>query len=303
MSSGFRVAVTRGDTTKVKAYTLALAVQMLGLPLLFAAGLTRPSYPLLFPLGAVVGGLLFGACMTLAGGCAAGVWYKVGSGNLTTLIAVVGMALGAAAMEVAPLSSVRDSVHSVGAVDANAVPEFLWVFAPLAGIALLAVLLRAKPGSAGAWSWRRTGLLMGLVGIAAWPLSSLAGRDFGMAVIPGTVDLLTQPASALASWDVLFVLGIPLGAHVAARLAGSVRVSIPSIGGAALSLAGGLGLGIGASLAAGCTVGHGLTGVPLLGPGSILAMVSIFAGSAVVTLWRRRRESESSRGSAAPQHL
>ena len=45
--------------------------------------------------------------------------------------------------------------------------------------------------------------------------------------------------------------------------------------------AGGIGLGVGASLAAGCTVGHGLTGVPLLAPGSIVTLAAIFAGSAL----------------------
>ena len=49
---------------------LAIAIQMLAFPILFATGLAQPTYPLLFPLGAVVGGLLFGASMTLAGGCA-----------------------------------------------------------------------------------------------------------------------------------------------------------------------------------------------------------------------------------------
>ena len=45
---------------------------------------------------------------------------------------------------------------------------------------------------------------------------------------------------------------------------------------------------VGASLAAGCTVGHGLTGVPLLAPGSIVAIIAIFAGSAVTSLWGMR---------------
>jgi hypothetical protein len=58
--------------------------------------------------------------------------------------------------------------------------------------------------------------------------------------------------------------------------------------GASKHFAGGLGLGVGASLAAGCTVGHGLTGVPLLAPGSILAILSIFAGSAITSLWAQR---------------
>ncbi len=130
---------------------------------------------------------------------------------------------------------------------------------------------------------------MGILGVIAWPLSSLASRDFGMAIVPGTVSLLTHPLQRLMSWDVLFVLGIPVGAFVAARRVGPVAISKLSAASASKHFAGGVGLGVGASLAAGCTVGHGLTGTPLLAPGSILAIASIFVGSAITSLWTASR--------------
>ena len=288
MNSGFRVAVTEGNTTKVKSYVLAIALQMLIVPLVFALGLSSPTYPAMFPIGAVLGGLLFGASMRWAGGCAAGVWYKVGSGSLGALTAVLGMAIGAAALELGPLVGLRTAVQSAGPSVSSDPFGASWAWAPVAGVLLVLLLLRATPGQAGAWSWQRTGILMGLVGIVAWPLSSLAARDFGMAVVPGTVSLLAEPLRRLMSWDVLFVLGIPLGAFVAARRSGPVVASKVSAVGASKHFAGGLGLGVGASLAAGCTVGHGLTGVPLLAPGSILAILSIFAGSAITSFWAQR---------------
>ena len=288
MNSGFRSAVTERNTTKVKAYVLAIALQMLVVPLVFALGLSSPTYPAMFPIGAVVGGLLFGASMRWAGGCAAGVWYKVGSGSLGALTAVLGMAVGAAAFEIGPFVGLRTMVQSAGPSVSNAPLETLWAWAPVAGLVLVTLLWRAGPGQAGAWPWRRTGIAMGLVGIVAWPLSSLAARDFGMAVVPGTVSLLADPVRRVMSWDVLFVLGIPLGAFIAARRSGPVTTSKVSAASASKHFAGGLGLGVGASLAAGCTVGHGLTGVPLLAPGSLLAIVSIFAGSAITSLWTQR---------------
>jgi len=288
MNSGFRVAVTEGNTTKVKSYALAIALQMLIVPLVFALGLSSPTYPAMFPIGAVLGGLLFGASMRWAGGCAAGVWYKVGSGSLGALTAVLGMAIGAAALELGPLTDLRTAVQSAGPSMSSAPFETLWAWAPVAGLLLVVLLWRAAPGTAGAWTWQRTGIAMGLVGAVAWPLSSLAARDFGMAVVPGTVSLLAEPLRRLMSWDVLFVLGIPLGAYVAARRSGPVTASKVSPMSAGKHFAGGLGLGAGASLAAGCTVGHGLTGVPLLAPGSIVAILSIFAGSAITSLWTQR---------------
>ncbi len=293
MNSGFRAAVTDGNTTKVKSYGLAIGLQMLIVPLVFALGLSTPTYPAMFPLGAVLGGLLFGASMRWAGGCAAGVWYKVGSGSLGALTAVLGMAIGAALLEVGPLVALRTSIQTAGPSLSSAPFETLWAWAPVAGVLLIAFLWRAGPGRAGAWTWQRTGILMGLVGIAAWPLSSLAARDFGMAIVPGTVSLFTEPLRRLMSWDVQFVPGIPLGAFVAARRSGPVTASKVSAMSASKHFAGGLGLGAGASLAAGCTVGHGLTGIPLLAPGSMLAIVFIFAGSAITSLWTQRGMSRA----------
>ncbi|MGB3049897.1 MAG: YeeE/YedE family protein [Polyangiales bacterium] len=287
MNSGFRVAVTERNTTKVKAYGLAIALQMIAVPLVFAAGLSSPTYPALFPVGAVIGGLLFGASMRWAGGCAAGVWYKVGSGSVGALAAVLGMAIGATALELGPLVGFRTAVQSAGLPLGHSAVE-LWAWAPVAGVLMIVALWRAAPGHAGEWSWRQTGIAIGLLGAVAWPLSSLAARDFGMAVVPGTVSLLAEPARRFMTWDVLFVLGIPLGAFVAARASGPVTVSKVSAADAAKRFTGGLGLGVGASLAAGCTVGHGLTGVPLLAPGSIVAIASIFAGSAITSLWELR---------------
>ena len=288
MSSGFRAVVTERDTTKVKAYVLAIAVQMLAVPAVFALGLSSATYPSFFPVGAVLGGLLFGASMRWAGGCAAGVWYKIGAGSIGSLAALLGMAMGATVLDLGPLAGMRESIQSLG--PPLGVPSTAWVWAPVAGLALVALLWRAGAGVAGHWSWRRTGLVMGVIGIAAWPLSSLAARDFGMAVVPGTVSLLADPIGRFMSWDVLFVLGIPLGAFIAARKDGPITVSTASLGEATKRFAGGLGLGVGASIAAGCTVGHGLTGIPLLSPGSVVAVISIFAGSAIAALWGQRQQ-------------
>jgi hypothetical protein len=279
MNSGFQMAA-RGDLTKVQALLLAVALQALALPALFALGLPRPGLPWQ-PLGAVVGGLLFGAAMRTAGGCAAGAWYKLGAGRMAALPAFLGLAAGAWLLQEGPARPLRLAIQAVGADPAlSASPA--WA-GPLLGLVLLLGLSRAGPGRAGAWSWQHTGLAVGLGALAVWPLSALAGRPFGYAVVPGAIDLL---AGRPWSWDALLVLGIPLGAYGAARQQGPV----PLRGGElAPALAAGLALGAGAALAGGCTVGHGLAGLPLAAPQSVLAMTSIFAGSALESAWRGQR--------------
>jgi hypothetical protein len=135
------------------------------------------------PLAAVAGGVLFGLSMRWAGGCAAGVWYKLGAGDVGALLATLGMALGATASDSGPLSGVRSLLQGTIA------PAATWSApAPVsvgAGILLLAFSARWTVTRAGAWTWRRTGLWVGATAALAWPVSAAAGRDFGLAVVPG----------------------------------------------------------------------------------------------------------------------
>ncbi|MBI3570934.1 MAG: YeeE/YedE family protein, partial [Gammaproteobacteria bacterium] len=290
LNSGFRFVVTRRDFTKVKALLLAMAVQMIAIPAVFALGWAQPSFPSFFPVGAILGGLLFGVSMYWAVGCAAGVWFKTGAGSLGAVAGIGGMMLGATLFEAGPFRGLRDAVHGLGGAvtfNATSLGLPLWALLVPLGAALIFFLMRTETTKAGAWTWRRTGLLLGLVGVAAWPLAALVERQFGMSVIGGTVDLArlasgaTIPVKGFGGWDILFVLGLPLGAYFAARKEGAVKLSIPKAEDFAKMFAGGVGLGAGASLAAGCTVGHGLTGVPLLAPGSIVTLAAIFTGSAL----------------------
>jgi hypothetical protein len=288
MNSGFR-GVLDGEWTKVKALALAVAVQLVALPFVFAAGMARPAELFLRPAAAVAGGVLFGSCMRWAGGCAAGVWYKLGAGDLGVLLTIVGMALGATASETGPLVAIRVGLQ-------EAVPPIApWKPAPVlllvAGVLLATGLARGNDGKAGAWSWRVTGLWIGTVAALAWPISALAGRDFGLAVVPGTTSLLSAASSRLvAPWDAVLVLGFLIGGWVGARRVGAVTLAAPAPAVLLKRLAGGVGLGVGASIASGCTVGQGLTGFALLAPSSFLVTASIFGGSALSTLFARRRD-------------
>jgi uncharacterized membrane protein YedE/YeeE len=288
MNSGFRAALV-GEWTKLKALGLAVAVQLLLLPVIFATSLARP--PELPPplIAAVAGGLLFGISMRWAGGCAAGVWYKLGAGDVGALLAILGMALGATATDSGPLTPLRVAMQ-------HAIPNAAsWIPGPIAslaaGLVLLVGLHWLGPGRAGAWEWRRTGLWVGFAGALAWPASAAAGRSFGLAVVPGTTGLVSGAVGhTLPAWDLWLVLGVLGGGWLAARRNGAVALSAPRPDALVKRFAGGVGLGIGASIAAGCTVGHGLTGLALLAPSSFVVMGAIFAGSALATLAARRFE-------------
>ena len=291
LNSGFR-KVLEGEWAQVKALTLAVAIQLLLLPAVFGLGWAQPAALPLKPVAGITGGVLFGLSMRWAGGCAAGVWYKLGAGEVGALLAILGMALGATAAASGPLAAL--SAQLQGAVS---VPPS-WNAPPLvslaAGLIVLAGLMRAAAGGAGAWSWRRTGLWIGLVAVAAWPVSAAADRGFGLAVVPGTTGMLSAlSGNAFPAWDLLLLVGLVVGGWLGACRGGTVALRAPAASALLQRFAGGMGLGVGASIASGCTVGQGLTGLALLSPSSVLVMSAIFGGSAVSTAMARRRQLAS----------
>ncbi|MCC7263159.1 MAG: YeeE/YedE family protein [Candidatus Latescibacteria bacterium] len=105
--------MVRRDGTRFRGFALAVAIQMLALPVLARLGWVQLSIPAFYPLGAILGGYVFGLAMGWAGGCAASLWYKWGSDDW----GLGGMIAGAAATEAGPLRWMREQVQQVGSAE------------------------------------------------------------------------------------------------------------------------------------------------------------------------------------------
>jgi hypothetical protein len=146
------------------------------------------------------------------------------------------------------------------------------------------------------WPWWAAGPAVGLCVLA---LYFLANKPLGVSTGFGTACGIVSSATVFQEeeyrqgWRLTFILGIFLGALVAAQLAGaawptqrmgrfddvvsgSLSVKAP------LFFAGGILIGFGSRLAGGCTSGHSITGVALLAPSSLLASGCFFAGGLLV---------------------
>ncbi len=111
-------------------------------------------------------------------------------------------------------------------------------------------------------------MLLGLGRIAG--VSGMAARAMGIA-----------DTGAPRNMAIAFVIGLPLGAFLVARLVGGVQVSFPP---SLLPLiAGGLLVGFGTRLGSGCTSGHGVCGLSRLSPRSMVA-TALFMVSGFVTV-------------------
>ncbi len=162
-------------------------------------------------------------------------------------------------------------------------------------------------GDAGAWSPYLVGALIGVLSMATFYFSDkplgvstayvrLAGMVSRLISKGHTGSLkLYQDSKPKVEWEVMLVLGVVLGALLAAytgaeltgtwvptmwadRFGDSVglRLAVAFVGGAVMTF--------GARLAGGCTSGHGISGTLQLSVGSWIALACFFIGGAAVAM-------------------
>jgi uncharacterized protein len=316
MNSAFRDIILGRDFTLFKALAVAILVSMLGFSIMAMAGLITLA-PKPFMWGAnIVGGLLFGVGMVLAGGCASGITYRTGEGMMGAVMAVLGFGLAGMMTATGVLKFIVTPLQNTKIMTADNKPLTL---ANMVGMDLKIVMLALailiiviwavlamrnksaeksfgeKAKSFGeavfkkGWNWLPTGIVVGLIGILAFPLSAAAGRNYPLGITGGWINIFQSlikwqavveekvKATAL-NWEGAEVLGIVLGALVASWIAGEFAIRAPEPKLLLQTLAGGLLMGFGAVISSGCNIGHILSGVPQLSIGSIIGGLSIVAG-------------------------
>ena len=287
MNSALRQVAFERDTRLFKAYLLAVAIQALVLALLAAPLRIEPAVPPVFWAAALGGGFVFGFGMVLARGCASGNLYRVGEGLIGAYVVLLSFLLAILVTEsgvLAPLrSALRAPVWNVpGTFDAwLGVPKLGLALALGAGVALW--IWRGAPGEApdGRWHWLQTGLAVGLVATVAWIASALTGRQFGLSTIQPVSGLghwLTTADASGINWSAFVLLTIPLGAAWGGLQSGQFAWRLPYPTRILQQMGGGVLMGVGGSIAGGCNIGHGLSGMAVFSVTSLLVMIALALG-------------------------
>ncbi|PUB15418.1 YeeE/YedE family protein [Yoonia sediminilitoris] len=243
------------------------------------------------PLAAlIVGGLLFGAGMVLARGCASRLTVLWASGNLRALSVLIIFAITAHAMLKGVLAPVREFIGSPNVTAPVAsladLPGGAAVWAALTGLILLAFAAR----SGARWLHLALGAVIGLVVAVGWAATTVLLMDEFDPLptqsiaftLPWTETLFWTVASTAipASFGTGFIGGVLGGAFTSALLRGELRLeSFESPGQTLRYSAGGLLMGAGGVLAGGCTVGAGLAGGATLSVAALVALIAIVAGA------------------------
>ncbi|AKK05707.1 putative redox protein, regulator of disulfide bond formation [Corynebacterium mustelae] len=307
----------------IVALLIVITVHAVGLHALDTAGVISLSVDSFAPVAVVIGGLIFGCGIVLAGGCASGTWYRSGEGLVGSWVALVAYATTAAAMKTGVLSGFNNWLRGY-TIEATTIPETLgissWYFiAALIAVTAYAVAYYRKRDAGTAkvdlhvQGWRRplhqyvAGALIGVIGVLAWPLSAATGRDYGLGITGPSANLtnfVVTGDTQYFDWGVLLVVGILFGSFAAARATGEFRVRIPEPETAVRALAGGILMGIGASLAGGCTVGNGMVETSLFSYQGWIGLLAIAIGvGAASKIWLKPTAKSARPQPAAGGHL
>jgi uncharacterized protein len=295
-----------GDGRRFRAWLLATAIAVLGsegLRLLGLVHLEGTSYlsPSFGWLAAAAGGLLFGFGMTLAGGCVQRSLVRLGAGSPKALLVIAMVALFAyltAQGALAPMSRfVTGFAHILATSPGQDVASLLAPAFKLSasvlrsGIALLlgGALLWVCFGNGNFRASRRdigAGAAFGLAVCIGWLITSESGAK------PDSFNFVTPFGALTASFGAAGALGLVAGAFLSVAFPWRVRVEwFADATDAFHHAAGGALMGIGGTLALGCTIGQGVTGVSTLAFGSFIAWAAIIGGAVLGLRYLEAREA------------
>lgn len=310
MNTAFRSVLFREDRSVLRAWVLVLLINLPGVALMESFGIIYPAKAPFTPWALIPGGLLFGAGMVWAGGCVSGSYYKAAKGTLGSVLALLGFATGALATSTGALSPLRSlltrsewTVYGEIPTLAHLLPMDTWtgkwIVIPVLAVPALIFLIRApKTRFTIGWSWPVTGAVIGVLALSSWYFSSLEGRDYGLSLVQPTAAwgywLFTGDGRRL-NWTAWMLAALPAGAFLAAWKGKDLRLRLPEPRQLITQFFGGLAMGAGASLAGGCNIGHGITGISTLALSSVAATGFTLIGNwgATALVWSSVRRNTS----------
>ncbi|MBE0453119.1 YeeE/YedE family protein [Roseovarius autotrophicus] len=254
------------------------------------------------PLASVLGGLLFGYGMSIAGNCGHGALARFGGGDLRAFVIVLVMGISAYVMMSGPLAALRVTVTDATSLNwqTRSYAEVLARLTGLpiigAGLALSLAILGLALGSRRFLADRRAvfwGCAVGLAIASGWAATSYVATHGFMAqpVISHTFSaplgdtilyLMTASGGTAFSFGVASVLGVLAGAFAGSLWKQHFRwEACEDPRELRRQILGGICMGFGGVIAVGCSVGQGMSAFSVLALSAPVTFAAIFAGAAL----------------------
>lgn len=294
------------SSVRFAMWGIALGVAIIGTFGLSAAGALALTDTLYLgiawnPWASIVGGLIFGYGMALAGNCGYGALARMGCGDLRSFMIVIVMGvssyvalggpLSAARLVIFPVNDAGPNPASLAHLASSFLPFDLHVTGITIGVLIIVLTLfhaglRNSPKSI---LW---GAVVGVAIISGWGFtqwitahgfdrSIIVSHTFTAPVGETLLYVMTSSGNSI-SFGTGSVCGVVLGALLGCLIKGHLRWEAcedprelrRQIGGAVL-------MGIGAVIAVGCSVGQGLSAFSVLAYSGPVTLACIVAGAAI----------------------
>ncbi len=295
------------SSVRIRMWLMAIGVATVGSFSLIGLGLMQAEQTVYLslawnPAASVLGGLLFGYGMAMAGNCGYGALARLGGGDLRSFVIVLVMGISAYVTISGPLARLRVTLFPTPPLDGAPLPGMAQALSAYSGLPVSAIGLvigtafialaftsrrfARRPGAA---FW---GSVVGLAIVSGWAGSSwiattgfdpvpVESHSFSAPLGDTILYAMTSSGSRL-NFGVGSVTGVLIGAFAGSLIKGHFRWEAcedprelrRQILGAAL-------MGVGAVLAFGCTIGQGVSAFSVLFFGAPVAFLSIIAGAAL----------------------
>ena len=297
-----------GSDTRIRMWGIAIGVAIIGSFTLIGTGIVDAgsTYYLSInwlPWASVVGGLMFGYGMALAGNCGFGAVARLGGGDLRSFVIVLVMGVSTYVVLSGPLAPLRDMLFPQSAVlpgdlppgIAHAAAHWTGLSSTAIGLAIGFAVTAISASSRAFLDSPKSALWAVLVGIAI--ISGWAGTSWvantGFEALPVVSHSFAAPLGESILWWMIgsaqpvsfavgSVAGVWFGAFIGSLIKGHFRWEAcedprelrRQIFGAGL-------MGAGAVIALGCTVGQGISAFSMLAFSAPVTFLAIFAGASL----------------------
>lgn len=274
--------------------------------MLIGTGALIPSQTIYFqtgfsPLASIVGGLLFGYGMSLAGNCGFGALARFGGGDLRAFVIVLVTGISAYFILSGPLAHLRVRLFEATQIDTAlaSYPELLgnilglpivltglFISLAITGIALSSKEFRSQKKYL-KWACivaiAISGAFAGTQWVVSHTFSAEVVRSFTFTAPLGEtlIFMMTSSGGGL-SFGVGSVAGVVAGAFIGSLYQGHFRwEACEDPRELKRQIAGAICMGFGAVLALGCTIGQGISAFALLSFSAPITFAAIFVGAAL----------------------
>ncbi|MFV0549563.1 MAG: YeeE/YedE thiosulfate transporter family protein [Limnobaculum xujianqingii] len=281
MAGGLRDLYLFRDSRMTIAMLIIITLQSIGLFILIDLGWAKlPSGDFRW-LATLVGGLMFGIGMGLASSCSTGAYYRAAEGLVGSMIAVFGFVISSWFIRQPDGKQLFAPINAPSLPDASLTQTFNispWIAVLVLTITTLFLVYRhlnkksfpipqPQPRKQGIshllfearWHPFVTATIIGIIALLAWPSSLLSGRVGGLGISGPSAQLfslVTEGKTGFFGWAGYLLIGIFVGALIAAWGSQELRVRSPGWKALIKSLFGGLLMGVGSGLAGGCMLGN-----------------------------------------------